>query len=66
MSLLMKRKFVDELHWIKSEEILDLTAPAVCPRTYCCERVDLIDAGWLDFAGAIVCIFERYIHSFYL
>lgn len=62
---LMQRKFVDELHWIKSEEILDLTAIAQsAPGPIAVNASILIGYRLAGFAGAVVCIFGTVLPPF--
>lgn len=62
---LMQRKFVDELGWIKNEEILDLTAIAQsAPGPIAVNASILVGYKLAGFPGAFVCIFGTVLPPF--
>ncbi len=54
---LMKRKFVDQLHWLKEEEMLDLTAIAQsCPGAVAVNASILVGHRVAGYPGAFIAI----------
>lgn len=62
---LMQRKFAEELHWIKNEEILDLTAIAQsAPGPIAVNASILVGYRLAGFLGAFVCILGTVLPPF--
>ena len=62
---LMKRKFVDELHWLEEDEMLDMTAIAQsCPGAVAVNAAILVGHRVAGFLGTLVSIIGTIIPPF--
>ncbi len=62
---LMKRKFVDELHWLEEDEMLDMTAIAQsCPGAVAVNAAILVGHRVAGFLGTVVSVIGTVIPPF--
>ena len=62
---LMKRKFVDELHWLEEDEMLDMTAIAQsCPGAVAVNAAILVGNRAAGLPGTLVAVFGTVIPPF--